>query len=290
MRRLLTALVLQLQRDINDGHVYYDGGENNKLLLDSGCPRSIVDDKEFSDDVIGPILFSGCTDRIRQIPATVRERGYTGILGWDFIKALGKEYANIFFDLSNRSNMALRLSNENSPSVLSSIYIQELEFSPQARYPILCCSLYALGACEDAVGLLDLASPISMCNTPAEDMVRLFPRQDNYVQRTTTGVDGRTSTLRAGQAAGIRLGSSFDIPNVPLAIADTPAMDQLGFRNDPFLLIGLDLLGDSFALHFLPNVGAKKEERKLLLTKRHGKKISGVVAILNVHSSSHRKT
>jgi len=166
-------------------------------------------------------------------------RGYRGILGYDFLKA----HASADFDFPRN---ALRL-DEQLLAAGEDVPFRELPFGSKA-YPVVDVSVFAMDACE-AVGLVDSASPITLCNAKCDDGAGLFA--DAAAEpRTTTGVDGRAVRLRGSTAAGLRVGSVFEKAGVSLAVADTPSMAQLGFSDEPFLLLGLDVLGDHFAFDF----------------------------------------
>jgi len=176
--------------------------------------------------------------------------GFAGILGYDFLKEAA-DGGTVSFDAKRGQ---LRVNEKEDDIVSACATWRDLPFNGRS-YPVMDCGVYAMESCEGATALVDTAAPVTICNEALRDQAQLFP-DFSAPDRTTTGVDGVQVPLVGAFAAGIRVGDktkNVEFSMVPIAVADTPAMAALGFRKKPFILLGLDLLGDSFTFDFQHN-------------------------------------
>ena len=178
--------------------------------------------------------------------------GVDGILGWDWIRHSAQQ--RVEFDLREPGRAWLRLDEGDAGG-----YTQAGGFGTRAlgggQLPCLVLELFGVSRCT-ALGVVDTGSPLTIVSPAASESAALFDEQqlsDSALPPLyTMGVDGLQTELLPKRAAGLRLGGAgagwIEVADRKVFSAQLPMMAAAGPTDTPLALVGLDVLGNRFAL------------------------------------------
>ena len=178
--------------------------------------------------------------------------GVDGILGWDWIRHSAQQ--RVEFDLREPERAWLRLDEGDAGG-----YAQAGGFDTRTLGGGLlpCLDLELFGVSRGtALGVLDTGSPLTIVSPAASETAALFDEHQlsdaALPPLHTMGVDGLQTELLPKRAAGLRLGGArggwIDVVDPKVFSAQLPMMAAAGPTDTPLALVGLDVLGDRFAL------------------------------------------